>query len=72
LGGASLKFHERLKELRKQSPLMQKDIAAAVGVAVRTFQEYEAGQAEPNIERLIKLADIFDVPLDYLMGRSEE
>lgn len=67
-----MKFNERLKELRQQSPMLQKDIAASIGISVRTFQQYEQGKAEPNIEKLIKLADIFDVTLDYLMCRHEE
>lgn len=67
-----MKFNERLKDLRLKSPLMQKEIAAAIGISVRTFQQYEQGKAEPNIEKLIKLADIFEVSLDYLMCRFDE
>lgn len=64
-------FHERLRELRKQSPIMQKDIAKQIGVSVRTFQQYEQGLVEPNIEKLILLSKIFDVTVDFLICRNE-
>lgn len=66
-----MRFHERLRELRKQSPMMQKDIAAKIGVSVRTFQQYELGKIEPNIEKLILLSQIFGVTVDYLICRNE-
>ena len=66
-----MKFHERLRELRKQSPLMQKDIAEKIGVSVRTFQQYELGKIEPNVERLIRLSQIFNVSVDYLVCRDD-
>lgn len=67
-----MKFNERLKELRIQSSFLQKEIAEQIGVAVRTFQQYEQGKAEPNIDKLIKLANIFDVTLDDLLCRYEQ
>ncbi len=66
-----MQFHERLKELRKQSPVMQKDIAKQIGVSVRTFQQYEQGLIEPDIEKLILLSKIFDVSVDFLICREE-
>lgn len=64
-----MKFNERLKELRLHSSFMQKDIAKMLDISVRAFQRYESGDAEPNIEKLIKLANFFDVTLDDLMCR---
>ena len=61
-------FNERLKELRLNSARLQKDIAKMLGISVRTFQGWETGRSEPSIEKLIALADLFDVSLDYLMG----
>lgn len=66
-----MSFHERLRELRKHSPLMQKDIATQIGVSVRTFQQYELGKIEPSIEKLILLSQIFDVTVDFLICRDE-
>jgi transcriptional regulator with XRE-family HTH domain len=67
-----VKFHERLKILRTQTPMLQKDIAAALGVSNRAFQRYESGMREPDIEKLMKLADLFDVSIDYLVGYRDE
>lgn len=64
-------FSLRLKEIRKKSGALQREAAQAAGVQVRTYQLYEEGKNEPNIEKLIALADFFDVSLDYLMGRKE-
>lgn len=62
-----MKFCERLRELRKQSPIMQKDIAKQLGIHVVTLQQYERGTREPNIETLLKMAILFNVSLDDLL-----
>lgn len=62
-----MKFCERLRELRKQSPIMQKDIAQQLGIHVVTLQQYERGAREPNIETLLKMAVLFNVSLDDLL-----
>lgn len=69
-----MQFIERLKELRLQSNLMQKEIAQLLGVSVRTFQGWETARTEPNIKKLIQLADFFNVTVDFLVGHdsSEE
>jgi len=65
-----MKFNEHLKELRLESALLQKEIAAFIGVSTRTFQSYEQGLIEPNISKLVALADIFGVTLDDLVCRD--
>lgn len=60
-------FHERLKELRKSSPYTQKQIAGMLGIEPNAYQLYEYGKREPNIEKLLTLATIFDVSLDDLL-----
>ena len=64
-------FHERLSGVRKKSGKKQWEAADACGVILRTYQGYEGGKSEPNITRLIALADFFDVSLDYLLGRTD-
>jgi len=72
MGGDSVaKFHERLKELRKKKGVTQKAVAEHLGMVEQAYQKYEYGKHEPNHETTIKLADFFDVSLDYLMGRSD-
>lgn len=64
-------FAERLRELRSTRGLTQKDIYTAIGVSPIVYQRYEYGHS-PAFEKLIALADYFDVSLDYLVGRSED
>ena len=62
----------KLHELRKARGMTQKELSEALGVTIRTVTNYENGSREPNIATLIKLADLFDVSLDYLTGRTDE
>lgn len=61
----------RLKELRLRDKKTQKELAAFLGIDRTTYTKYETEASEPNLETLIALADYFDVPLDYLVGRSD-
>lgn len=63
-------FSERLQELKKSHGVMQKDVAIAIGVPLRTYQRYEYGEGEPQLSTLVKLADFYGVTLDYLAGRE--
>lgn len=65
-------FAEQLKTLRKINGLTQKELAENVGVQQGAINKWESKQTEPNIEKLVKLADYFDVSLDYLMGGKNE
>lgn len=67
-----MKFNERLRELRRRSTLTQKEIAAKLNISVSAYQYYESGKSQPNLERLVMLADMFDVSTDYLLCRSHE
>lgn len=61
---------DNLRFLRKNANLKQHDIANYIGVAVSTYSSYENGAIEPNIERLILLADLYNISLDELVGRK--
>lgn len=63
-------FPKRLRELRLERALYQKDLAKIAGIQVRSYQLYEQGKTQPSIEVLIKFADIFGVSLDDLVGRD--
>lgn len=65
-------FSKRLKELRKEKKLTQQEIAELLGVKRNTYSDWENGKTEPNFENLIKLADFFEVSLDWLFGRKVE
>ena len=60
----------RLKDLRKAQGLSQEQLAKELDVARTTYNHYEIEKSEPNIKTLIKLADYFDVSLDYLCERQ--
>lgn len=61
----------RLKELRKQRHCTLQKVADAIGVSNGTVANYENEKREPNIATLIKLADYFDVSVDYLIGHEK-
>ncbi|MEY8386785.1 helix-turn-helix transcriptional regulator [Oscillospiraceae bacterium 38-13] len=65
-------FAERLKNLRKERHFTSKEVAEYVGVGQRAYLYYESAVHYPDVPGLIKLADLFDVSTDYLLGRSEE
>lgn len=64
-------FAIRLKECRKIKHTTQKTLAELLEISERAFQHYESGTREPNIDKLISLADYFDVSIDYLVGRTD-
>ena len=61
----------RLKELRRNARLSQERLGKVLNVAGNTIGQYECGKREPNLEILIKIADYFDVSIDYLVGRCD-
>ena len=62
---------KRLYECRKTLKLTQKAVADKLGVAQPVYQRFESGIYECNYEQLVKLAEIFDVSVDYLLGRAD-
>lgn len=63
-------FQKRLKELRKGKNLSQEELGEIMNISGRTISYFEAGERTPSPEVLIKLADIFNVSVDYLLGRT--
>lgn len=61
-----------IRKLRKEKNLTQEELAEIVNVTKATINSYELGRTEPNIDILIKLADYYNVTLDYLVGRENE
>lgn len=64
-------FQKNLTEQRKINNLTQRQVAAYLVISQPSYIRYENGQAEPTLENLVKLADLFDVSVDYLLGRKE-
>lgn len=61
-------FSSRLCELRKNRGLTQQTLADVIEVSQQTVAQWEKGSREPNLEKLIALAKLFGVTLDYLVG----
>ncbi|MBQ7236782.1 MAG: helix-turn-helix transcriptional regulator [Clostridia bacterium] len=60
-----------LTELRLANGYTQLDVAAKLRVTYQSYQAYERGIAVPTLQNFIKLADFYDVSLDYLIGRKD-
>lgn len=60
----------KLKELRKSFGLTQEELANRIGISRDTYKNYEQERTQMGYEMLIKMANFFDVSLDYLCGRQ--
>ena len=65
-------FKETLKKSRDEKGLSQKALADILGVSQGTIGNWESGVREPNFKTIEKLADFFDVSVDFLLGRNNE
>ena len=62
---------ERLKELRKEQNLTQKQIAIILKKSETGYASWEQGLSEPSINDLIFLSEFYNVTIDYLVGKDE-
>ncbi len=65
-------MNTRLKELRLEKGLRQKDVAEKIGVCTASYGFYENWINKPDPETLIKLAELYDVSIDYLLGVTDD
>ena len=63
-------FTDKLKELRKEKKLTQKEIAEQIGIKQNSYSDWETGKNEPNLENIVKLSRILDTSTDELLGRQ--
>lgn len=64
-------FAERLKELRAQNHLTQREILEILNIKQQSYSRYELGTGQPSLETLCKIAEYYNVSVDYLLGISE-
>lgn len=64
-------MYERIRELREEKELLQKDIAAFLHCSQVAYSRYELGLRDIPTDVLIKLADFHNVSTDYLLGRTK-
>ena len=65
-----VKFKERLRELRKQYKLTQRQLGEKVCVSEDNIGDWERGKREPCLQTLINLAIVLDTTIDYLVGKD--
>lgn len=65
-------FADRLRELREENDMTQEQLGKLLNVTKQAVYSYEKGENEPSFDSLIKIADIFNVSLDYLLGRTKQ
>lgn len=64
-------LYPNIRSIREDRDLKQRELAAILGVAQNTYSQYENGIIEWTAPLLVKLADYYDVSIDYLLGRTE-
>ena len=65
------KFYLRIKELRSEKKISQKQLAIAINCGQSTICDWEKGKIEPSADALIAVANYFDVSIDYIVGRKD-
>ena len=68
----TIQFGKRLYELRTSRSLNQKQLGEIVGLSHKAISTMESGTRYTTIEKLVQLADYFDVSTDYLLGLSDD
>lgn len=67
--GAKMNFNERLIKCRQEAGLTQEKTANLLAIKRTTYAKYETGENQPNYQILSKMADLFGVSTDFLLGR---
>lgn len=67
-----MKLAERMKNLRLEKNLRQEDAAKELGMSMSTYCRYEYGKREPTASALWRMADFYNVSIDYMVGRTDE
>ena len=65
-------FSIRLKELRKENKVTQKDLAKYLNLTANSICEWENSRSEPSISSLSKISSFFKCSIDYLVGREDD
>lgn len=65
-------FANRLKKLREEKGLSQRELAKYIGIAHSTLGMYEIGEREPDFDTVTRLATFLNTSVDYLLGRTDD
>lgn len=61
----------RIRGLRAETGITQEDAARKIGMSLRGYGKIEKDEVEPKIETIVQIANLYDVSIDYLTGRTE-
>lgn len=64
-------FKDRFRSARIYRGYTLQEVADNLGMALRSIQKYEGGNREPDFSTLVEIADLFDVPTDFLLERDD-
>ena len=64
-------YYPRLRDLREDRDLVQKEVAAYLGIDQRVYSNYETGKREIPTRYVVKLAKFYNVSVDYISGASD-
>ncbi|MEE0928396.1 MAG: helix-turn-helix transcriptional regulator [Acutalibacteraceae bacterium] len=65
-------YFPRLKDLREDADMVQKQIAALLGIDQRVYSNYETGKRDIPVRHLLLLADFYKTSTDYILGRTND
>lgn len=65
-------FLKRLKDIREDNDLLQKQVAIVLGITRQQYGLYETGERKLPIDKLYKLAEFYNTSADYLLGLTDE
>ena len=66
----SMRYNERIREIREDNFLTQQKVAGLLNIGQRTYADYESGKTRIPIDNLLILAKFYDVSMDYISGAS--
>ena len=64
-------LYKRIRILRKEKNLKQEEAAKMLNLSISSYCRYERGEREPDAPVLWRMADLFEVSIDYLVGRTD-
>ncbi len=64
-------FNQRLRKMRMKSGLTQQTMADKLQISLNAYQKYEQAERSPSLDCLVRIADILNVSVDYLLGRDD-
>ena len=65
-------MYKRLRDMREDKDLKQRELAEILNVSQTTYSRYESGELDITSAALIKLADFYNVSVDYILGRTDK